>query len=52
MRQPQPAGRGLEAGRFTELPGGKGVVCVGSMSNDGTLLRRIFVYRRDKDRLT
>ena len=42
---------GLEAGRFTELPGGKGVVYVGSMSNDGTLLRRIFVYRQDKDRL-
>ena len=42
---------GLEAGRFTELPGGKGVVYVGSMSNDGTLLRRIFVYRQDRDRL-
>ena len=42
---------GLEAGRFTELPGGKGVVYVGSMSNDGTQLRRIFVYRQDKDRL-
>ena len=42
---------GLEAGRFTELPGGKGVVYVGSMSNDGTQLQRIFVYRQDKDRL-
>ena len=42
---------GLEAGRFTELPGGKGVVYVGSMSNDGTHLQRIFVYRQDKDRL-
>ena len=42
---------GLEAGRFTELPGGEGVVYVGSMSNDGTQLRRIFVYRQDKDRL-
>ncbi|HET7125781.1 MAG TPA: LPS export ABC transporter permease LptF [Lysobacter sp.] len=42
---------GLEAGRFTELPGGKGVVYVGAMSNDGSQLRRIFVYRQDKDRL-
>lgn len=42
---------GLEAGRFTELPGGKGVVYVGAMSNDGTHLQRIFVYRQDKDRL-
>jgi len=42
---------GLEAGRFTELPGGKGVVYVGAMSNDGTQLRRIFVYRQDGDRL-
>jgi len=42
---------GLEAGRFTELPGGKGVVYVGAMSNDGTQLQRIFVYRQDKDRL-
>ncbi|MFT3897042.1 MAG: LPS export ABC transporter permease LptF [Thermomonas sp.] len=42
---------GLDAGRFTELPGGKGVVYVGAMSNDGTHLQRIFVYRQDKDRL-
>jgi len=42
---------GLEAGRFTELPGGGGVVYVGAMSNDGTQLQRIFVYRQDKDRL-
>jgi lipopolysaccharide export system permease protein len=42
---------GLEAGRFTELPGGKGVVYVGAMSNDGSQLQRIFVYRQDKDRL-
>ena len=27
---------GLEPGRFTELPGGGGVVYVGAMSNDGT----------------
>ena len=42
---------GLDAGRFTELPGGDGVVYVGAMSNDGTELRRIFVYRQDGDRL-
>jgi hypothetical protein len=42
---------GLEPGRFTELPGGGGVVYVGSMSNDGTRLSRIFVYKQDGDRL-
>ncbi|HET8746925.1 MAG TPA: LPS export ABC transporter permease LptF [Ramlibacter sp.] len=42
---------GLDAGRFTELPGGGGVVYVGAMSNDGTHLQRIFVYRQDGDRL-
>jgi len=42
---------GLEPGRFTELPGGNGVVYVGSMSDDGSQLRRIFVYRQQGDRL-
>lgn len=42
---------GLEPGRFTELPGGGGVVYVDSMSTDGTRLGRIFVYRQDGDRL-
>jgi lipopolysaccharide export system permease protein len=42
---------GLEPGRFTELPGGGGVVYIGSMSNDGTRLSRIFVYKQDGDRL-
>ncbi|MEO5566259.1 MAG: LPS export ABC transporter permease LptF [Luteimonas sp.] len=42
---------GLEPGRFTELPGGGGVVYVGAMSTDGTALSRIFVYRQDGDRL-
>lgn len=42
---------GLEPGRFTELPGGGGVAYVGSMSNDGTRLSRIFVYRQEGDRL-
>lgn len=42
---------GLEAGRFTELPGGGGVVYVGAMSNDGRQLSRIFVYRQARGRL-
>jgi lipopolysaccharide export system permease protein len=42
---------GLEPGRFTELPGGDGVVYVGSMSNDGKRLSRIFVYRQADGRL-
>lgn len=42
---------GLEPGRFTELPGGGGVVYIGSMSNDGTRLSRIFVYKQDRGRL-
>lgn len=42
---------GLEPGRFIELPGGGGVVYVGSMSNDGTRLTRVFVYRQKGDRL-
>lgn len=42
---------GLEPGRFTELPGGGGVVYVGSMSNDGTRMSRIFVYKQAGDRL-
>lgn len=42
---------GLEPGRFTELPGGGGVVYLGSMSNDGTRFSRIFVYRQHDDRL-
>lgn len=42
---------GLEPGRFTELPGGGGVVYLGSMSNDGTRFSRIFVYRQHEERL-
>ena len=42
---------GMEPGRFTELPGGGGVVYVGSMSNDGTRLSRVFVYKQQGDRL-
>ena len=42
---------GLEPGRFTELPGGGGVVYLGSMSGDGTRFSRIFVYRQHGDRM-
>lgn len=42
---------GLEPGRFTELPGGGGVVYVGEMSTDGRHMKRIFVYRQSGDRL-
>ncbi|MFC7301573.1 LPS export ABC transporter permease LptF [Cognatiluteimonas weifangensis] len=42
---------GLEPGRFTELPGGGGVVYVGAMSSDGTRMSRIFVYKQGGDRL-
>lgn len=41
---------GLEAGRFTTLSNG-GVAYVGSMSADGTALRRIFVYRDQGERM-
>lgn len=42
---------GLEAGRFTELPGGGGVVYAGTMSTDGTRFARMFVYRQQGDRV-
>lgn len=42
---------GLEAGRFVELPGGGGVVYANAMSNDGTHLGRVFVYRQDEGRM-
>ncbi|WP_166212922.1 LPS export ABC transporter permease LptF [Cognatiluteimonas telluris] len=42
---------GLEPGRFTELPGGNGVVYVGGMSNDGRQLSRVFVYKQARGRL-
>ena len=42
---------GLEAGRFVELPGGSGVVYVGAMSDDGSALARVFVYRQDEERM-
>lgn len=42
---------GLEAGRFTELPGGGGVVYVGEMGQDGSKFKRIFIYRQKAGRL-
>jgi len=42
---------GLEAGRFVELPGGGGVVYANAMSNDGTYLGRVFIYRQDEGRM-
>lgn len=35
---------GMEAGRFVELPGGRGVVYVASMSPDGSRFERLFVH--------
>ncbi|NZA27058.1 LPS export ABC transporter permease LptF [Luteimonas sp. SJ-92] len=42
---------GLEAGRFVELPGGRGVVYVGGMSGDGSQMARVFVYQQDEERM-
>ncbi|MDR6992984.1 LPS export ABC transporter permease LptF [Luteimonas sp. 3794] len=42
---------GLEAGRFVEFPGGGGVVYVNAMSDDGSKLGRVFVYRQDEGRM-
>lgn len=42
---------GLQPGAFTEIPGGGGVVFVGSMSPDGSRFRRVFVHRQSEDRI-
>ena len=42
---------GLEAGRFVEFPGGGGVIYVNAMSDDGSQLGRVFVYRQDEGRM-
>ena len=42
---------GLSPGSFTEIPGGGGVVYVGSMSGDGSQFQRVFIYRHTADRL-
>jgi len=41
---------GMEPGRFTELPGGGGVIYVGAMSADSREMQRVFVYRSKRDR--
>ena len=42
---------GLEPGRFAELTGRGGVIYIGGMSDDGTLLSRVFVYTQKEDRI-
>ncbi len=42
---------GLEPGRFVEFPGGGGVIYVNAMSNDGSKLGRVFVYRQEDGRM-
>lgn len=41
---------GLEPGRFTELPGGGGVIYIGAWSGDSREMRRVFVYRQAEGR--
>ncbi len=38
---------GLEAGRFTELPGKGGTIFVTGMNRDGTRLKKVFMVRQD-----
>ena len=42
---------GLDAGRFVELPGGRGVVFVGELSPDGRAFKRLFVQMRRGERV-
>ena len=37
---------GMEPGRFTELPGGSGVIYVGAMSPDNLRMQKVFVFRQ------
>ncbi len=37
---------GMEPGRFTELPGGGGVIYIGALSSNGRQMQRVFVYRQ------
>ncbi|TXH72397.1 MAG: LPS export ABC transporter permease LptF [Lysobacteraceae bacterium] len=41
---------GMEPGRFTELPGGGGVIYVGAMSGGSRDMERVFVYRQKGER--
>ncbi len=42
---------GLDAGRFVELPGGRGVVFVSELSPDGRHFKRLFVQMRRAERV-
>jgi len=42
---------GLDAGRFVELPGGRGVVFVGELSSDGRQFRRLFLQMEREGRV-
>ncbi len=42
---------GLDAGRFVELPGGRGVVFVGALSPDGREFKRLFVQMQRGERV-
>lgn len=41
---------GMEPGRFTELPGGGGVIYVGGMPSGSREMERVFVYRQRGER--
>lgn len=41
---------GMEPGRFTELPGGGGVIYIGGMSPESREMQRVFVYRQKDER--
>ena len=42
---------GLEPGRFTSLPGGRGIVYIDGMSEDGRTLRGVFLQREREGRI-
>ena len=42
---------GLEAGRFRELPGGKGMLYVAELSPDGSRMKNVFVQSDRRDRM-
>jgi lipopolysaccharide export system permease protein len=42
---------GLEPGRFTSLPGGRGIVYIDGMSEDGRTLRSVFLHREREGRI-
>ncbi len=42
---------GLEPGRFTSLPNGRGIVYIDGMSEDGRTLQGVFLYREREGRI-